>query len=374
MSLDLYATIGVGLETVVSRELAGLGLAASRVEPGRVRFTGTSDDLCRALLHLRCVSRVVHEIAFETIEQESDIYDVIREVEWPALFDPDATFRVTFNVHSSLVRNSRFWTYRIKDAVCDRFVDDLGRRPDVDVVRPDVHVYCYLENRRLSIGLDAAGDPLHMRGYRVGQHVASLREHLAAAMVLQSGWDASRPLHDPFCGSGTLLIEAAMIASRTPPSAWRERFACERWTGFDRERFAELRREAMAQVVAPPELRISGADADAAAVGLARENIKSAGFDGVVKVEQRDARQMEPVLGGVVIGNPPYGERLDASDREELWAAFRQQALACKGSRIVLLQGDPKFERLFSMRPFKRNRMNNGSLECVLYQYEIRGA
>lgn len=372
MSLDLYATIGVGLETVVSRELAALGISASRVEPGRVRFSGTPDDLFRALLHLRCVSRVVRELAFENIEQESEIYDVVREIDWPSLFEPDATFRVTFNAHSSLVRNSRFWTYRIKDAVCDRFVEDRGQRPDVDTVRPEVSVYCYLENRRLSVGLDAAGDPLHMRGYRVGQHVASLREHLAAAMVLQSGWDASRPLHDPFCGSGTLLIEAAMIATRTPPSAYRSRFACERWTGFDASRLAELRAEALSQVVAPPELRISGGDVDAAAVGLARENLKSAGFGQVVKIEPCDARHMEPVIGGVVIGNPPYGERLDASGREELWPAFRERALACKGSRIVLLQADAKFEKLFSLRPVKRNRMNNGSLECVLYQYEIR--
>ncbi len=372
MSLDLYATIGVGLETVVSRELAGLGITAARVEPGRVRFGGTADDMYRALLHLRCASRVVRELAFETIEHEADIYDVVRELDWSAHFDPSATFRVTFNAHSSLVHNSRFWTYRVKDAVCDAFVERRGRRPDVDVAHADVHVYCYLENRRLSVGLDAAGDPLHMRGYRVGQHVASLREHLAAAMVLQSGWEPSRPLHDPFCGSGTILIEAAMIATHTPPSAWRSRFACEHWIGFDAARLGELRAEALAKVVAPPELRVSGADADPAAVSLARENLASAGFGGAVRVDQCNARDMEPVLDGVVIANPPYGERLDASDKQELYAAFRQRLLACKGSRVVLLQGDPAFEKLLSLRPAKRNRMNNGSIECVLYQYDIR--
>ncbi|MBI5537956.1 MAG: hypothetical protein HY898_34860 [Deltaproteobacteria bacterium] len=368
--MKMYATIGVGLETVVSREMASIGITALRVEPGRVRFEGEWDELYRSVLLLRTVSRIVRELQFEEIEQEEDIYDAIREMDWPALFSVDATFRVTFNVHSSLVRNSRFWTYRIKDAIADCFVAKCGRRPDVDTASPQVHVYCYLENRRLSIGLDAAGDPLHMRGYRVTHHQASLREHLAAAMVLQSGWQPSMPLHDPFCGSGTIPIEAALIATRTPPSAFRKRFACESWPEFDPDRFAVLRAEAMASRIEVPGLRLSGADVDKTALDQAALNAKSAGVEKLIAWREQDAGSMQPVLGGVVIANPPYGERLD--EGMEVWAAFRQAALGCKGSTVVLLQANPGFEKGFSLRPFKKNRMNNGAIACTLYQYKIR--
>jgi putative N6-adenine-specific DNA methylase len=281
---------------------------------------------------------------------------------------------VTFNVHSSLVRNSRFWTYRIKDAICDRFVGECGRRPDVDTDSAQVSVYCYLENRRLSIGLDAAGDPLHMRGYRVSQHHASLREHLAAAMVVHSAWEPSMPLHDPFCGSATLLIEAALIATRTPPSAFRARFACEAWTGFDAATFSELRQQAMAARVEMPHLKISGSDIDKSALAVAQGNLRSAGFEQAIPLKQQDVGAMSPVLDGVVMANPPYGKRLQGSDHVEIWNAFRTVALQCKGSTIVVLQSNPEFEKVFSLRPFKKNRMNNGALECTLYQYRIRPA
>jgi putative N6-adenine-specific DNA methylase len=369
--MKLYATIGVGLETIVSRELGALGITVGRVEPGRVRFDGEMVDLCRAIIHLRCVSRVVRELAFQEIEREQEIYDAVRALDWPALFSVDATFRVTFNVHSSLVRNSRFWTYRIKDAICDRFMSDGGRRPNVDTESAQVSVYCYLENRRLSIGLDAAGDPLHMRGYRVGQHSASLREHLAAAMLMHSGWVPSMPLHDPFCGSGTLLIEAALMATATPPSAFRARFACEAWTGFELATLSALRQQAMAARVEPPNLRISGGDIDRSALAVAKNNVRSAGFDQVITLVEQDVGSMAPVLDGVVIANPPYGVRAHGGDLGEVWKAFRTAALQCKGSTIVVLQASPEFEKSFSLRPFKKNRMNNGALECTLYQYRI---
>jgi 23S rRNA G2445 N2-methylase RlmL len=371
--MNLYATIGVGLETIVSRELTALGITPRRVEPGRVRFDGDLADLSRALIHLRCVSRVVRELEFTTLEREEDLYDVVAAIDWPRLFSVDATFRVTFNAHSSLVRNSLFATYRVKDAICDRFVRDLGRRPNVDTAAADVSVYCYLENRRLSIGLDGAGDPLHMRGYRAGVHNASLREHLAAAMLLQTGWDASMPLHDPFCGSATILIEAAMLATRTPPTAFRKRFACESWTGFDPDAFAALRREARDAQIAP-SLNISGGDADTDAVELARRNIEAAGFGASITLARRDVADMPAITRGAVVTNPPYGERLVSADLAAVWRSFRAAAMRCAGSTVAVLQSNPEFERDFALRPFKKNRMNNGALECVLYQYRIRDA
>jgi putative N6-adenine-specific DNA methylase len=314
---------------------------------------------------------VVRELTFTNVEREEQIYDVVMSLDWPRFFPVDATFRVTFNSHSSLVRNSLFSTYRIKDAICDRFVRDLGRRPNVDTTAADVSVYCYLENRRLSIGLDGAGDPLHMRGYRAGVHNASLREHLAAAMLMQAGWDASIPLHDPFCGSATILIEAAMLATRTPPSVLRKRFACEAWTDFDTSQMARLRREALEARIAPT-LRISGADASEDAIALARDNLEAAGFADTIELAVRDVAAMPPLIGGMIVTNPPYGERLVDPELSAMWRALRTAALRCRGSTVVILQANPEFERDFSLRPFKKNRMNNGALECRLYQYRMR--
>ena len=372
--MQLYATIGVGLETVVSREMAALGLEPSRVEPGRVRFETDQHGMLQALIHLRSVSRIVRELHFEEIGSEQDIFEVARELDWPALFPVEASFRVTFNVHSSLVRNSRFQTYRIKDALCDRFVEATGARPAVDTRSPQVHVYCYLENRRLSIGLDAAGDPLHMRGYRVSQHAASLREHLAAAMVLQSGWAPPAPLHDPFCGSGTLLIEAALIATHTPPSAFRTRFGCEAWLDLDRALLARLRQQAWQQRIEVPSLRITGGDSDPAAIAMANDNLRAAGFSDRIAVRQESVRQMPAIHDGVVIANPPYGERLSDPGVTDAWLGLREAALRCTGSTIVVLQSNPAFEKAMSLRPFKKNRMYNGPIACTLYQYRIHAA
>lgn len=374
MADRFYATVGVGVETIVGQELAALGIEVARIEPGRVRFEGELDDLYRALIHLRCASRVVRELYFQEITYEEDVYDVIQEIDWTEWLTPEMTFRVTFNVHSSLLQSPRFGMYRIKDAICDQMVDRLGRRPSVDTESADVYVQCYLENRRFSIGLDGAGAPLHMRGYRSASHESPVREHLAAAMVLQSRWDASQPLHDPFCGSATILIEAAAIATRTPPTHWRSRFGCESWPDFDPDRFAELRAEAEAEIVPAAGLRISGADVNARWIESARANVRSAGFAGVIRLEQRDVAAMEVLPGTCIVTNPPYGIRVGDEDTYlPTWLAFRDRVRQHPGTRLAMLVPAEGVEKEFRLRPFKRNRMNNGPIQCVLLQYEIHG-
>lgn len=367
-----YATIGVGIEKLVSAELAALGISVARIEPGRARFEGALDDLYRALIHLRCASRVVREISFCEIEREEDLYEVVRAIDWSHWLTPETTFRVAFNVHSSLLRSSLFGTYRIKDAICDRMVERVGRRPSVDTESPDVHVACYLENRRFSVGLDGAGTPLHMRGYRTASHESSLREHLAAAMVLQSSWVPTAPLHDPFCGSATILTEAAMIATRTPPSHWRKRFACMSWPDFKPARFAALRAEAEAAILPAEGLRISGADSSPKWIEAARANAAAAGFAEAIHLEVRDVAQMTLLPGSWVVTNPPYGIRIgDEETYVPTWLAFRSRLQEFAGTRVAVLAAEEGFEKVFRLRPFKRNRMNNGSIPCVFVQYSI---
>lgn len=368
-----YATIGVGVEQIVGRELAALGIDAARIEPGRVRFEGGLDDLYRALIHLRSASRVVREIDFREIGLETDIYDTTRAIDWSRWLNPDMTFKVTFNVHSSLLQSARFGMYRIKDAICDQFVERAGRRPSVDIESADIHVHCYLENRRFSVGLDGAGAPLHMRGYRVASHESSLREHLAAAMVLQSRWDPSAPLHDPFCGSGTILTEAAMIATRTPPTLRRARFGCMSWPDFDAARFRELRDEAEAAILPAEGLRISGADCSAKWIDAAAANAAAAGFAEVIRLDVRDVGGMSLEPGSWVVTNPPYGIRVgDEETWMPAWSAFRDRLLDHPGTVAAVLAAEDGFERFIRLKPFKRNRMNNGSIQCTLAQYRIR--
>lgn len=372
MTERFYATLGVGIERIVSAELGALGIPVARVEPGRARFEGTLDELYRALIHLRCPSRVVREIGFCEIKREEDIYDVIRAIDWTRWLTPDMTFRVTFNVHSSLLRSPRFGLYRIKDAICDQMVDRIGRRPSVDTESADFYVMCYLENRRFSVGLDGAGAPLHMRGYRTAPHESSLREHLAAAMVLQSCWDPAAPLHDPFCGSATILTEAAMIATRTPPSRWRKRFGCMSWPDFDPARFDALRAEAEAAILPADGLRISGADCSAKWIESARANIAAAGFADLIRLEVRDVADMTLEPGSWVVTNPPYGIRIgDEETYLPAWHSFRDRLREYPGTQVAVLAAEEGFEKGFRLRPFKRNRMNNGSIPCVLVQYRI---
>jgi putative N6-adenine-specific DNA methylase len=367
-----YATLGVGIEQLVSTELGALGIHVARIEPGRARFEGTLDDVYTALIHLRCASRVVRELVFCEIKLEEDIYEVVRAIDWSRWLTPDMTFRVTFNVHSSLLRSSRFGLYRIKDAICDRMVERVGRRPSVDTESADLYVTCYLENRRFSVGLDGAGAPLHMRGYRAAPHESSLREHLAAAMVLQSRWGPAAPLHDPFCGSATILTEAAMIATHTPPSRRRKRFGCMSWPDFDPVKFDALRAEAEAAILPAEGLRISGADCSAKWIESARANVAAAGFADVIRLQVRDVADMSLEPGSWVVTNPPYGIRVgDEETYAPAWQSFRDRLRDHPGTRVAVLGAEEGVERVFRLRPFKRNRMNNGSIPCVLAQYRI---
>ena len=368
-----YATLGVGIEQLVSAELEALGIKVARIEPGRARFEGALDDVYQALIHLRCASRVVRELYFCEIKREEDIYDVVHSLDWPRWLTPDMTIKVTFNVHSSLLRSPRFGMYRIKDAVCDRMLELAGRRPSVDTEEADLHIVCYLENRRFSVGLDGAGAPLHQRGYRVAQHESSLREHLAAAMVLQSRWEPGAPLHDPFCGSGTILTEAALIATRTPPTRWRQKFACMSWPDFDAARFAALRAEAEAAVLPADGLRISGADRSEQWLTAARANVAAAGFADVIALQVRDVADMRLEPGSWVVTNPPYGVRIGD---EETYAPTWQDPSASASSStraasVAVLGAAETVEKGIRLRPFKRNRLNNGSIPCVLAQYRI---
>ena len=378
-----YVTCPRGAEEALAAELAAIGAKGIRPGSGGVRFTGPREVALRGCLELRAALRLLEPLGeFEATDAES-LYAGVRTLPWPDLIDVQQTFAVSATGTAPALLHTHFTALKIKDGIVDSVRDAKGARPSVDAKQPDVLVVAHLAKGRCSISLDLAGDLLSNRGYRVQTVEAPLREALAAAMLAYSGWDLQRPLHDPTCGSGTLAIEAALLASARAPNA-RRSLACEAWartTDADRASLKQLREELESRAQArlkegvPP---ILATDRDADAVAAARACVRAAGVEGLVRVEQRDARELKP-LGptGQLVSNPPYGERLEAGGRKQLKSFFHAFGEALKGlpgHRAAILAGSEDFESAFGLRPRGRRELWNGPIKSVLYLYEVAPA
>ena len=264
---------------------------------------------------------------------------------------------------------------RVKDAVVDRLRGARGLRPSVDKEDPQLLLHAHLTGGRCTLLADAAGASLHKRGWRRFQGRAPLAETTAAAAVLLSGWDRRSPLVDPFCGSGTLLVEAALLAAGVPPGSFRERFGFERWPGHDARGFARLRAEARRPRTLPPKLVLAGCDADETAVAGALENVAAAGFGGRIDIERRSALDLDLKRGwgAWIVGNLPYGRRVgDARDLPALYSGFgRLLCERCRGYHVALLTGDRALARELGWEPARRVAVANGAIPCELLVGEI---
>ena len=363
-----YATCPRGAEPAMEIELAELGAKGIRPSAGIVRFTGPREVALRACLQLRTALRVLEPVGEFPALTADELYAGVAKLPWAELIAPGQTFAVSATGRTEHLNHTHFVELKIKDAV----VDTLGRR-DVDVKAPDVLVVAHLGNGKCSVSLDLVGDLLSNRGYRVRTVEAPLRESLAAAVLLLSGWDRKSPLHDPVCGSGTIAIEAALLASNRAPNEQRK-LACERWprTRGDQAVLDQLRAELRARVVQPPEILAS--DRDAEAVAAARENVQRAGV--AVRVFQQDAREIKPMEPpGQLVLNVPYGERLDAGGRKQLKSFYHSLGAALRplaGHRAAVLSASEDFESAFGMRPRGQRRVLwNGPLRSTLYNYEL---
>ncbi|MGH8674087.1 MAG: THUMP domain-containing class I SAM-dependent RNA methyltransferase, partial [Burkholderiales bacterium] len=308
-----FAPCPRGLEPLLAQELAPLGAHQARGVPGGVAFEGDAAICYAANLHSRLASRVLWQIAEFGYRGEDDIYAAVRAVDWMALFAVERTFRVHVTAQKSPLKSLEFITLRIKDAVCDRFRDALGSRPSIEKARPDVRLHAFLEANRGTLYLDTSGEPLFKRGWRKSAVEAPLRENLAAGIVLLSGWNRDEPLLDPMCGGGTLLVEAAAIALGVAPGAGRS-FGFERLASFDASLWRRVRAGGGADTAGRP-LSLFGSDADPHALAAARKNLAAAGFGERVKLERADVlERAAPAEAGVLVTNPPYGERTGSSD------------------------------------------------------------
>ena len=301
---------------------------------------------------------------------ENDLYAAVRAIDWPNYFRVERTLRVNVTAQKSPLKSLEFATLRIKDAVCDRFRDSSGRRPDVDRSNPDVRVHAFLEGARGILYLDTSGEPLFKRGWRAGQAEAPLRENLAAGIITLSGWRPEEPLLDTMCGGATLLVEAAAMARGRAPGA-RRAFGFEKLAVFDPKVWESVKTEQGRSFQDP---RLFGSDSDPRALGVSRRNLAAAGVERWVKLEQADVLERQaPAAAGIMVANPPYGERLGSES--ELARFYPRLGDALKknfaGWRCFIFTADLRLPKLIRLDPSARTPLWNGALECRLYEFEM---
>ena len=352
------------------RELAGLGIREPSAVPGGVAFAGGWDACYTANLWSRLASRVLWRVAEFDYRSEQDVYAAAKAVDWPRLFALERTLRVNVTAQKSPLKSLEFATLRIKDAVCDRFREATGKRPSVERANPDVRVHAFLESARGMLYLDTSGEPLFKRGWRASPADAPLRENLAAGIVMLTGWKPEEPLLDPMCGGGTLIVEAGAMARGKPPGG-RRPFGFERLRAFD----ASLWRRVQAEQRSPeakPSLHAS--DIDPKALNATRRNLAAAGVERWTSLERVDVlERTAPASGGVMVMNPPYGERLGSP--EELARFYPLLGNHLKkhfvGWRCYIFTADLRLPKLIGLAPSARIPLWNGALECRLYEFKI---
>jgi putative N6-adenine-specific DNA methylase len=369
-SESFFASAPRGLEELLLAEVSSLGAKEAAAVPGGVAFAGDWTTCYRVNFWSRIASRVLWRIASFDYKSEHDLYAAARAVDWLRYFKVENTLRVNVTAQKSPLKSLEFATLRIKDAVCDRFRDKLGRRPDVDRADPDVRIHAFLEGARGTLYLDTSGEPLFKRGWRHGVADAPLRENLAAGIIRLTGWQPDQPLLDPMCGGATLLVEAAAMARGRAPGA-RRSFGFEKLSLFDPASWEQVRKE---EGQKQPNLQLFGSDTDPKALNAARRNLAEAGIERWVQLERSDIlERTAPAPAGVMVANPPYGERIGSP--EELARFYPRLGDALKqrfaGWRCYFFTADLRLPKLIRLQPTARTPLWNGALECRLYEFRI---
>ncbi len=372
-SQAFFASCPRGLEALLAEELRGLGARTTEPVAGGVAFEGDMRTCYRANLESRLATRVLLRLARAPYASEQDVYEAALALPWPERFGVENSIRVDVNAIRSPLKSLEFATLRIKDAVCDRFRADHGRRPDVDTRFPQVRIQAFLDRASITLYLDTSGEPLHKRGYRKDAGEAPLKENLAAGILKLTGWDGREPLLDPMCGSGTLAIEAAMMALAVPPGHARG-FGFERLAGFDAKAWKEIRGAALARAQAPRRLALFARDRYGDELKKARLNLEAAGLADCVELKQADVLDTgAPASAGVLVANPPYGARLgeDAALAEFYPKLGDTLKKYYAGWRCYLFSADSRLPKLLRLQASRRTPLYNGPLECRLYEYKI---
>ncbi len=372
--MKFFATTTKGLEEVLAAELTILGARDVVPANGGVNFSGSPADGYRACLWLRTANRVLQPIASFPCPSQEALYDGVYALDWQEFLTPVMTLAVDANLRDSEITHSRFAALKTKDAIVDKLRDRCGQRPNVDPKDPDLRINLHLARNHCTISLDLAGTGLHRRGYRRDPTIAPLKETLAAGLVALTGWDQKTHFVDPMCGSGSLPLEAALLASNTAPGLLSPNFGFQRWLNFDAPLWQELLEDAEQLQSTLPANLIFGSDRNQRAVDLARRNAENSGVGKQIRWFYSDFAKLEPPADhGTLICNPPYGERL--GEEEELEAfyrkigdTFKQQ---WKGWTAWIFTGNLALAKRVGLKASKRIVLYNGPIECRLLKYEL---
>ena len=368
-----------GLEQVLAQELIELGANDVLIERRAVSFKGDKALLYRANLCLRTAIRVLVPIKEERlrlqkgVKPEDQVYEIAKSIDWSRFMTADTSFAIDATVYSELFRNSLFVTYRVKDAIVDYWKEKAGKRPNVNTENSDLRVNLHVGNDQVTISLDSSGESLHKRGYRVANTEAPINEALAAGMLLLAGWKGQSDFYDPMCGSGTLPIEAALIARNIAPGVFRKSFAFEKWPDFDADLWSDIYNDDSQE--REFDHKIYGSDASFFAIQQATKNVKAAGVGRDIELKQVRMEEISAITSAspLVMINPPYGERLASNkDMEDLYGKIGS---ALKhhftGATAWIISSNEAAMKCIGLKPSKKLRLLNGELDCQFNRYDL---
>ena len=366
-----------GLEQVLAQELIELGANDVLIERRAVSFKGDKALLYRANLCLRTALRVLVPVISFRAKDTDGLYEQLKRIDWSRYMTADTTFAIDATVYSEDFRNSRFVTYRVKDAIVDYWSAKAGKRPNVQVTNPDLLLNVHISDKQITVSLDSSGESLHKRGYRVANTEAPISEVLAAGMLLMAGWKGQSDFYDPMCGSGTLPIEAALIARNIAPGIFRKEFAFEKWPDFDADLWSDIYNDDSQEREFTH--KIYGSDASFFAIRQATKNVKAAGVSQDVELKQIRLEELSPLNANpltpnpLVMINPPYGERLASNkDMEDLYgkigSALKHQFT---GATAWIISSNDAAMKCIGLKPSKKLRLLNGELDCQFNKYEL---
>lgn len=369
---EIKVTTFFGLEEILAKELQQLGGKDIEVFKRGVSVVGDIGFLYKANLCLHTALKVIIPITKFTANNEQELYDQIKLIDWERFISNDDTLMVESVLNSDIFSHSQFVSQKVKDGIVDRFRDRTGKRPDVDLLRPAFKLYVHIYKNEVSLNLDSSGDPLYKRGYRSDINEAPMKEVLAAGLVKLSGWEKHLLLVDGMCGAGTIAIEAALWANNIPPGYYRNEFGFMRWRNFD-EKTYDIIYESSINKIKNDKVEIIANDIDAPTLKKAKTNTKNARVDDVVTCTQESFFDMiPPRTGGVVILNPPYGERLPVAEIENLYKEIGNKLKKdFKGFNAWIITSSPEAIKSIGLRPSRKIQVYNGSLECRYLKFEL---
>jgi putative N6-adenine-specific DNA methylase len=368
--LEMLAKTFAGLENVLKDELIEIGASDVEIVTRGVKFSGNKEILYKANFCCRTALRILRIIETFKAKNAQDLYDHVFKLDWTTYFDISQSFAVSSTVYSGAFNNSMFVSLKAKDAIVDQFRSKLGKRPSVNIENPEIRINVHVAAEEVTLSLDSSGESLHKRGYRVGQSEASMSEVLAAGILKLAGWKGQSDLYDPMCGSGTIAIEAALIARNIPPGIFRKSFAFENWKDFDSDLFDEVYN---ADYEIPFENQVYASDIHPGSVRMASENARSAGLKSGIHFDVKDFAQLKPQTDkGLVIMNPPYGERMN--DRM-VAPVYNMIGTALKnnftGFNVWIISSSEDGFKNIGLRHEDKIDLYNGALECTLRLYNL---